>query len=120
MDGLIPFLIHAMKSHHHHHHLRSFNSFSEGSTRSYHPLVGGVDGSSVNGGSSHRRTRSDFQPPSTAGFLDHRSSTAALDHNSTAGVVAGGGGGGAHKFAGNGGRGQRPKETVANSYAVGR
>ncbi|TXG64129.1 hypothetical protein EZV62_011123 [Acer yangbiense] len=67
MEGLIPFLIHAMKKQRPQH---SYRSFSVGSTRSYHLLNGGdaVDGS------SHRRTRSDFQPPtSTAQFLGQRS-----------------------------------------------
>ncbi|CAL1398991.1 unnamed protein product [Linum trigynum] len=71
MDGLIPFLFHAMKKHndnkpHHHHHRRSM-SFSEGSTRSYHLLV---QPDSFSGSSHHRRTRSEFQmpPPATADF----------------------------------------------------
>ncbi|CAI0470500.1 unnamed protein product [Linum tenue] len=73
MDGLIPFLFHAMKKHsnnnnkpHHHHHRRSM-SFSEGSTRSYHLLV---QPDSFSGSSHHRRTRSEFQmpPPAAADF----------------------------------------------------
>ncbi|CAK9150070.1 unnamed protein product [Ilex paraguariensis] len=56
MEGLIPFLFQALKKPRPHNRYRSF---SETSTRSYHLLVGG---DSVEG-SSHRRTRSEFQPP---------------------------------------------------------
>ncbi|KAF9600696.1 hypothetical protein IFM89_011367 [Coptis chinensis] len=68
MDGLIPFLFHAIKKHNGH---RSYRSLSEGSTtaRSYHQLIaysGSLDGS------SHRRTRSEFQPP-TFDFTEQRS-----------------------------------------------
>ncbi|KAK3193029.1 hypothetical protein Dsin_024339 [Dipteronia sinensis] len=67
MEGLIPFLIHAMKKQRPQH---SYRSFSVGSTRSYHLLN---EGDAVDG-SSHRRTRSDFQPPtSTNQFLEQRS-----------------------------------------------
>ncbi|KAI9180716.1 hypothetical protein LWI28_007467 [Acer negundo] len=64
MEGLIPYLIHAMKKQRPQH---SYKSFSMGSTRSYHLLN---EGDAVDG-SSHRRTRSDFQPPtSTDQFLE--------------------------------------------------
>ncbi|XP_027366687.1 uncharacterized protein LOC113872967 [Abrus precatorius] len=67
MEGLIPYLIHVMKKQKpHHHSFRSF-SHSESSNRSYHLLLG----SDSFTGSSHRRTRSDFQPPTTE-FLEHR------------------------------------------------
>ncbi|CAI9769163.1 unnamed protein product [Fraxinus pennsylvanica] len=66
MDGLIPFLFHAMKKRRTQH---SYRSLSENSTRSYHLLRGGE---SVEG-SSHRRTRSEFLPPSVD-FLEQRSS----------------------------------------------
>ncbi|KAM3291430.1 hypothetical protein P3S67_019719 [Capsicum chacoense] len=65
MEGLIPFLLHAMKKQKP--HPNSFRCLSDTSNRSYHMLVGG---DSVEG-SSHRRTRSEFQPPVTsADFLD--------------------------------------------------
>ncbi|XP_016539429.1 uncharacterized protein LOC107840181 [Capsicum annuum] len=71
MEGLIPFLLHAIKKQRPHHN--SFRCLSDTSNRSYHILVG-TD--SVEG-SSHRRTRSDFQPPvTTVDFLNlpqHRS-----------------------------------------------
>ncbi|GJR97111.1 hypothetical protein Tco_0269285 [Tanacetum coccineum] len=51
MEGLIPLLMHAMKKH------RLQSSYRSLST-SYHLLDG-----SVTEGSSHRRTRSEFQPP---------------------------------------------------------
>ncbi|KAK7343526.1 hypothetical protein VNO77_12322 [Canavalia gladiata] len=67
MEGLIPYLIHAIKKQKP--HQRSYRSFShsESSNRSYHLLLG----SDSFTGSSHRRTRSDFQP-STAEFLEQR------------------------------------------------
>ncbi|KDP44491.1 hypothetical protein JCGZ_16324 [Jatropha curcas] len=66
MEGLIPYLLHAMKKQKPH---NNYRSFSAGSSRSYHLLVGGVDSVS---GSSHRRTRSDFQP-SNLDFFEQRS-----------------------------------------------
>ncbi|KVH93339.1 uncharacterized protein LOC112517390 [Cynara cardunculus var. scolymus] len=75
MEGLIPFLMHAMKKSHRLHH--TYRSFSTGSTASYH-LLDAAQPSAAEG-SSHRRTRSDFQPP-TAEFLHHRS---AFDSNTT-------------------------------------
>ncbi|KAK7357591.1 hypothetical protein VNO80_16884 [Phaseolus coccineus] len=68
MEGLIPYLIHAMKKQKPHVH-RSYRSFShsESSNRSYHMLLA----SDSFTGSSHRRTRSDFQPP-TSEFLEQR------------------------------------------------
>lgn len=56
MEGLIPYLVHAMKKQKPHH---SYRSFSVGSSRSYHLLIGGDSFE----GSSHRRARSDFQQP---------------------------------------------------------
>ncbi|CAN4112100.1 unnamed protein product [Withania somnifera] len=70
MEGLIPFFLHAMKKQKPHHN--SFRCLSDTSNRSYHMLIGG---DSIEG-SSHRRTRSEFQPPVTVDFLDlpqHRS-----------------------------------------------
>ncbi|KAI4298556.1 hypothetical protein L6164_032103 [Bauhinia variegata] len=58
MEGLIPYLIHAIKDRNQkpQNKYRS-HSISEGSNRSYHLLL---ESDSFNG-SSHRRTRSDFQ-----------------------------------------------------------
>lgn len=72
MEGLIPYLIHAIKKqqsptkthHHHHHHRRSFSHSESSNNRSYHLLLG----SDSFGGSSHRRTRSDF----SGDFSDQR------------------------------------------------
>ncbi|GLU03351.1 hypothetical protein SLE2022_205540 [Rubroshorea leprosula] len=66
MEGLIPYLIHAMKKQRPHH---GFRSMSMGSSRSYHLLLGGGQDSLE--GSSHRRTRSDFQPP-TVEFVEQQ------------------------------------------------
>ncbi|KAL2995929.1 hypothetical protein AAZX31_10G244400 [Glycine max] len=67
MEGLIPYLIHAIKKQKpHHHNYRSY-SHSESSNRSYHMLLASESFT----GSSHRRKRSDFQPP-TSEFLEQR------------------------------------------------
>ena len=68
MEGLIPYLIQAIKKQKPHHHSlnRSF-SHSGSVNRSYHMLL---ESDSLTG-SSHRRTRSDFQQPTTE-FLEHR------------------------------------------------
>ncbi|KAF5448268.1 hypothetical protein F2P56_028822 [Juglans regia] len=57
MEGLIPYLLRAIKKPKGY---NSYRSFSEGSTRSYHLLLNAQDSAN---GSSHRRTRSEFQPP---------------------------------------------------------
>ncbi|KAK7840514.1 hypothetical protein CFP56_016643 [Quercus suber] len=57
MEGLIPFLLHAIKKPKPHN--RYSRSQSEISNRSYH-LLNAEESFS---GSSHRRTRSEFQPP---------------------------------------------------------
>ncbi|XWS39865.1 hypothetical protein CRYUN_Cryun18bG0091200 [Craigia yunnanensis] len=57
MEGLIPYLIRAMKKQKPHHHYRSM---SVGSSHGYHLLMGQSQQESVEG-SSHRRTRSEFQ-----------------------------------------------------------
>ncbi|CAI0472036.1 unnamed protein product [Linum tenue] len=115
MDGLIPFLFHAMKKHgnnnnkpHHHHHRRSM-SFSEGSTRSYHLLV---QPDSFSGSSHHRRTRSEFQMPTPAATAaDHFSGqhdllrTGSLrkrhanHHDSPVSITTAAGGAGESKYA---------------------
>ncbi|KAK9287123.1 hypothetical protein L1049_015534 [Liquidambar formosana] len=65
MEGLIPFLLHALKKQRPHH---SYRSLSEGSSRSYHVLMGPDSYE----GASHRRARSEFEPP-TVEFLEQRS-----------------------------------------------
>ncbi|KAG5625264.1 hypothetical protein H5410_010482 [Solanum commersonii] len=64
MEGLIPFLLHAMKKHKP--HQNTFRCLSDTSNRSYHMLI---RAESIEG-SSHRRTRSEFQPPVTVDFRD--------------------------------------------------
>ncbi|KAG8368487.1 hypothetical protein BUALT_Bualt15G0050500 [Buddleja alternifolia] len=60
MEGLIPFLLRTMKKQR---PQNAYRSFSENSTgRSYHLLLAGDSAE----GSSHRRTRSDFQTTSSA------------------------------------------------------
>ncbi|XVE66718.1 hypothetical protein DITRI_Ditri08aG0102000 [Diplodiscus trichospermus] len=68
MEGLIPYIIRAMRKQKPYHHHRSM---SVGSSRSYHLLMGQSQQESVEG-SSHRRTRSEFQPP-TVEFIEKRS-----------------------------------------------
>ncbi|KAL6502459.1 hypothetical protein OROHE_024464 [Orobanche hederae] len=65
MEGLIPFILKAVKKQV---PRRAYRSLSENSVtgRSYHLLIAGE---SVEG-SSHRRTRSDYQPPPSAYQLD--------------------------------------------------
>ncbi|KAF3435553.1 hypothetical protein FNV43_RR22642 [Rhamnella rubrinervis] len=67
MEGLIPYLLHAMKKQSPRH---SYRSFSENSNRSYH-LLNSKEPSSH--GSSHRRTRSEFQLLANIDYLEHRS-----------------------------------------------
>ncbi|KAL5070288.1 hypothetical protein RYX36_021175 [Vicia faba] len=68
MEGLIPYLIHAIKKQKpHQHSLNRSVSHSGSISRSYHLLL---ESESVSG-SSHRRTRSEFQQP-TSEFLEHR------------------------------------------------
>ncbi|GMJ00588.1 hypothetical protein HRI_003728000 [Hibiscus trionum] len=69
MEGLIPYLIHAMRKQKPRHHYRSA---SVGSSRSYHLLMGQPQPESMEG-SSHRRTRSEFQPPATVELFEQRS-----------------------------------------------
>ncbi|KAK4739918.1 hypothetical protein R3W88_003615 [Solanum pinnatisectum] len=64
MEGLIPFLLRAMKKHKP--HQNTFRCLSDTSNRSYHMLL---RAESIEG-SSHRRARSEFQPPVTVDFLD--------------------------------------------------
>ncbi|OVA09373.1 hypothetical protein BVC80_8915g24 [Macleaya cordata] len=69
MEGLIPFLFHAMKKQNKNH--RNYRCLSEGSSRSrsYHLLTTGMGSTE---GSSHRRTRSEFQPPTSDQLFDQR------------------------------------------------
>lgn len=73
MEGLIPYLIHAIKKDHKPQH-QTYRSMSVGSSRSYRPLMMGQEGSSSVQGSSHRRTRSDYNPPVIMDMFDQRSS----------------------------------------------
>ncbi|KAL2930286.1 Phosphatidate cytidylyltransferase 3 [Bienertia sinuspersici] len=60
MEGLIPFLVRAIKKQNLQSH--SYRCLSDSSRRNYHVL--GSAGDSVSG-SSHRRTQSEFQVPSS-------------------------------------------------------
>nr|GMC83593.1 G patch domain-containing protein [Ipomoea batatas]GMC87717.1 G patch domain-containing protein [Ipomoea batatas] len=72
MEGLIPYLLHAMKKQKSPHSRRhSFRCLSDTSNRSYHLLIGADSAE----GSSHRRTFSDFQPDY---FSDHQRSPRGL------------------------------------------
>ncbi|EOA33039.1 hypothetical protein CARUB_v10016371mg [Capsella rubella] len=73
MEGLIPYLIHAIKKDHNRDH-QMYRSMSVGSSRSYRPLMMGQEGSSSAQGSSHRRTRSEYNPPVIMDMFDQRSS----------------------------------------------
>ncbi|XP_065871283.1 uncharacterized protein [Euphorbia lathyris] len=84
MEGLIPYLLHAMKKQK---PKNTFRSFSVDSNRSYHLLMT-AGGDSLTG-SSHRRTRSDFQPPAPAEFLDQRPSVDYLRSINSAAVASG-------------------------------
>ncbi|KAG2315931.1 hypothetical protein Bca4012_066773 [Brassica carinata] len=64
MEGLIPYLIHAIKKHQH----QRYRSMSIGSSRSYQPLMMGQEGS------SHRRTGSEYWPPEIMDMFDQNSS----------------------------------------------
>ncbi|CAI9765615.1 unnamed protein product [Fraxinus pennsylvanica] len=66
MEGLIPYLLHAIKKQRPQH---TYRCLSDSSTRSYHLLHGGDK--SIEGGSSHHRTRSEFQEPAAAVALDN-------------------------------------------------
>ncbi|KAJ4824984.1 hypothetical protein Tsubulata_014358 [Turnera subulata] len=77
MEGLIPYLIHAIKKQRLQDSYR-YRSLSAGSSRSYHLLMDGGGGplgddDSFKNGSSHRRTRSEFQPPATSELLEQKS-----------------------------------------------
>ncbi|CAH8313365.1 unnamed protein product [Eruca vesicaria subsp. sativa] len=67
MEGLIPYLIHAIKKHHKPQH-QMYRLMSLGSSRSYQPLMMEQEGS------SHRRTRSEYKPPVTMDMVDNTSS----------------------------------------------
>ncbi|XP_010557520.1 PREDICTED: uncharacterized protein LOC104826494 [Tarenaya hassleriana] len=74
MEGLIPYLMQAMKKGHdpNAHYSRSV---SAGSSRGNRPLLLGHDdhSNSLHHGSSHRRTRSDYKPPGPDQLWDPRS-----------------------------------------------
>ncbi|XP_052194160.1 uncharacterized protein LOC127802409 [Diospyros lotus] len=67
MEGLIPYLLNAIKKQRPHHSYRSL-SVSDGSSRSYHMLTAPDSSDRL----ALRRIRSELDPP-TAGFLDQRS-----------------------------------------------
>lgn len=73
MEGLIPYLIHAIKKDHKPQH-QMYRSMSVGSSHSHRPLMMGQEGSSSLQGSSHRRTRSEYKPPVIMDMFDQRSS----------------------------------------------
>ncbi|KAF5814142.1 hypothetical protein HanPI659440_Chr03g0113051 [Helianthus annuus] len=74
MEGLIPFLLHAIKKPRPH---NNYRSVSAGSTPSYH-VLGGADANVER--SSHRRTRSEF-PSSTTDFPEQRSGFGCMPHS---------------------------------------
>ncbi|GLT76309.1 hypothetical protein SLA2020_479790 [Shorea laevis] len=80
MEGLIPYLLEAMKKQKTH---RSFRSKSMDSSRSYHLVIGGGQDSLE--GSSHRRTRSEFQPPTVETLEQSGFSKGTLNYPSTVG-----------------------------------
>ncbi|CAN8258751.1 unnamed protein product [Cochlearia groenlandica] len=81
MEGLIPYLIHAIKKDNMPQH-KMYRSISEGSSRSYRPLMMGQEASSSSSfqGSSHRRTRSDteYKPPVITVMSDQNRSSSGL------------------------------------------
>ncbi|XP_062089490.1 uncharacterized protein LOC133796022 [Humulus lupulus] len=70
MEGLIPYLLHALKKDKPKNYYRSY---SDTSNRSYHRLSSESIHNNLAEGSSHRRTRSEFQPPPALDFLEQRS-----------------------------------------------
>ncbi|CAF2077632.1 hypothetical protein Bca4012_090273 [Brassica carinata] len=74
MEGLIPYLIHAIKKDHKPQD-QGYRSLSVGSSRGYRPLMMGQEGSSSFQGSSHRRTRSEYKPPVIMDMFDQTSSS---------------------------------------------
>ncbi|CAH8328965.1 unnamed protein product [Eruca vesicaria subsp. sativa] len=68
MEGLIPYLIHAIKRNHKPQH-QTYRLMSIGSSHSYGPLMMGQEGSSLQG-SSHRPTRSEYKPPVVMDMFD--------------------------------------------------
>ena len=76
MEGLIPYLLHALKKDK---PKNRYRSYSDTSNRSYHRLLSGsIHNNNMAEGSSHRRTRSEFQPPPALDFLELQRS---LSHN---------------------------------------
>ncbi|CAH9103681.1 unnamed protein product [Cuscuta epithymum] len=85
MEGLIPYLLHAVrkqKPRHHHHTLG--RCLSDNSNRSYHPLIGPEPGE----GSTHRRTVSDFHAPA---MLEPFPDQSSVSNRSSAQSASGGG-----------------------------
>ncbi|CAN6820064.1 unnamed protein product [Brassica oleracea var. botrytis] len=88
MEGLIPYLIHAIKKHHKSQHMRWYRSMSEGSSHSYRPLMMGQEGASSYQGSSHRRTRSEYTPPVIMDMFDHTLCQDSVNKDSSAQNIA--------------------------------
>ncbi|OWM64786.1 uncharacterized protein LOC116203817 [Punica granatum] len=72
MEGLIPYLMHAMRKQRPQH---SYRCLSDASNRSYHLLTG----SDSHDGSSHRRTRSEFLPPASASMMEFSEQRSAFE-----------------------------------------
>ncbi|CDO97278.1 unnamed protein product [Coffea canephora] len=79
MEGLIPFIIRSLRKQR---PGNSYRSLSDTSNRSYHLLLGGEQSVELEG-SSHRRTRSECQQPSSD-FSEQRSGGTGLDYISHA------------------------------------
>ncbi|KAI7991695.1 hypothetical protein LOK49_LG12G00515 [Camellia lanceoleosa] len=85
MEGLIPLILQSLKKQRP--SQQSFRCLSDSSNRSYHLLMGAPDSFD---GSSHRRTRLEFQPPpsTTVDSLDHHPHRSALEFNRGSSVLA--------------------------------
>ncbi|CAL5438162.1 unnamed protein product [Camellia sinensis] len=87
MEGLIPLILQSLKKQRP--SQQSFRCLSDSSNRSYHLLMGAPDSFD---GSSHRRTRLEFQtpPPTTVDSLDHHHHPhrSALELNRGSSVLA--------------------------------
>lgn len=86
MEGLIPYLLHAMKKKRPQHKYRSFSG-NNNSNRSYHLLIGANDSLE---GSSHRRTRSEFPAPATADLFEFTHSASYKEDGGVSASLPGG------------------------------
>lgn len=87
MEGLIPYLIHAIKKDHKPQD-QGYRSLSVGSSRGYRPLMMGQEGASSYQGSSHRRTRSEYTPPVIMDMFDHTLCQDSVNKDSSAQNIA--------------------------------